>query len=373
LEQFDRFLSEASWPILGACFFGVIIIFFLIYILIYQRVIRARARQFLRWDSVSDKLIMKAMFFDGSESKDSLEKTLAILEKEKIGVPKQLRKLLRKEAFRSRLMNKIVTASRNVSGTASENLSRLFRQLQLDIDIMRMLDTGIWYKQATALELMGFMKLTTHKDIVFRYVDHQSGLVRMEAQDAVLRFYGFEGLHFLTHTKHHLSEWQQMKLLEELAQLPHEDFKGINEWFKSENDTAIIFALKLVRIYYRFELFQEVLATLEHPNPDVRFHAISVLKALPSPEAVPSLIKVYSAESPINQVEILKVLQEIASETEVEFLAGLLHDQEFDIILEAVRALYKAGPAGREMLKQYDGIEAYPLNKIIAQVKEEVR
>jgi len=164
-----------------------------------------------------------------------------------------------------------------------------------------------------------------------------------------------------------------MKFIDELSNFPNEEFKGIDEWLTSKNDTVVIFALKLIRIYHRFELFQEVLGCLNHDNPEVRFHAISVLKDLPSAEAVPVLLELYPRETTINQVEILKVLKAIASETEIEFLAGLLHDPNFNIRLEATRALQKLGPEGKEWLIKFDDADDYPLNRIIAQVKEEER
>ncbi|HEY0899908.1 MAG TPA: HEAT repeat domain-containing protein [Sphingobacteriaceae bacterium] len=373
MELISDFSSEATWPVIMVSVFSVLIIGLVIYIVIYQHFIRLRKARLARWDSIAESLIMEAIFFEKKSTKDPMLDALDILEHEEVRVPKRVDTLMKDRAFRRRMMDKIVAAKRNVSGTASENLSSLFRKLGLDLDILNMLSTSVWYKQATALELIGFMKLASHQHLMGQYVDDQSGLIRMEAQNAILRFSGFEGLHFLTRTRYSLSEWQQIKLLDELSHLPHEDFKGINDWLVSENDTVVILALKLTRIYHRFELFQEVLKCLDHTNPEVRFHAILVLKALPNPDAVPVLVQLFPRETVSNQIEILKVLQDIASDTEIGFLSELLFDPEFDIRKEATRALFKTGPAGKEVLSQYEGADAYPLNRIIAHVREEDR
>ncbi|WP_411274866.1 HEAT repeat domain-containing protein [Daejeonella sp.] len=366
-------MQEAFWPIIAASIFSILIILLLIYMVIFQRVTQVREARLRRWDSVADNVLMEAILFEESDEKDPYTDALEILESEKFHIPKQLTVIMQNETFRRRMMNKIVTAKRNVSGTASENLSRLFTELGLDLDILSMLSTTVWYKQATALDLIGFMKLSNYRHLVDQYVNDQSGLIRMEAQNAVLRFSGFEGLHFLIEAKYPLSEWQQMKFIDELSNLPDEEFKGIDEWLTSQNDTVVIFALKLIRIYHRFELFQEVLECLNHKNPEVRFYAISVLKVLPSAEAVPVLLELYPRETTLNQVEILKVLKAIASETEIGFLVGLLHDPHYTIQLEATRALQNVGPEGKEWVSKFEDADDYPLNKIIAQVKEEER
>ena len=373
MEIVENFLQDASWPIIAASIFSILIILILIYILLFQRLIQVREARLRRWDSVADNVIMEAILFEEPDEKDPNTDTPVVLVPEKFRIPKRLQVILQNETFRRRMMNKIVTAKRNVSGTASENLSRLFSELGLDLDILRMLSTVVWYKQATALDLIGFMKLNNYRHLVDQYLNDPRGLIRMEAQNAVLRFSGFEGLHFLIEAKYPLSEWQQMKFIDELSNLPHEEFKGIEEWLTSQNDTVMMFALKLVRIYHRFELFLQVLACLEHKNPEVRFEAISVLKVLPNPDAVPLLLHFYPNETTLNQVEILKVLKAIASESEIDFFAALLHDPDHSIRLEATRALQAVGPKGKEFLDKFEDANDYTLNRIIAQVKEEER
>lgn len=368
MELLGRFLQEATWPIIAASFLVFLIILLLIFLVIYQRVLQWQAARLRKWDHISENVIMEAIFFEKkvADDPDNLN-----MKDGEIRVPKMLHSMFQRPTFRSRLIDKIVSAKRNVSGTAAENLGRLFRQLGFETDILSMLSTSVWYKQAIALDLIGFMKLTEYEYLLHQYVDNENGLIRMEAQDAIMRFSGFEGLHFLTRTKYQMSEWQQMKLIDELSLLPHEEFKGIDDWLTSPNDSVVIFALKIIRSFHRFELFQQVLGCMFHKSPEVRFHAIAVLKVLPSPDAVPVLLEFYPTETTLNQVAILKVLQTIASENEIQFLAGLLHDPHFEIRLEAARALQKVGPEGKQYLDKFEDTDAFTLNKIIAQVKEE--
>lgn len=370
MDLLGRFLHEATWPILAASFLIVLIVLLLIFLVIYQRVLQWQAARLKKWDNISENVIMEAIFFEDNGTDDPGVEAQNIKDG-KLRVPKILQSLLRHPTYRNRFMHQIVSAKRSVSGTAAENLIRLFRQLGFEIDILSMLSTSVWHKQAIALDLIGFMKLSEYEHLLYQYVDDENGLIRMEAQDAIMRFNGFEGLHFLVKTKYQLSEWQQMKLLDELSLLPNEEFKGINDWLISPNNSIVIFALKLIRSFHRFELFEQVLGCMFHKNPEVRFHAIAVIKVLPSPDAVPVLLEFYPTETTLNKVAILKVLQSIASGSEIEFFGRALHDPHFEIRLEAARALQKAGVVGQQYLDSFKDTEAHTLKEIIAQVKEE--
>lgn len=370
MELLGRFLHEATWPILAASVLVVLIVLLLIFLVIYQRVLQWQAARLKKWDHISENVIMEAIFFEENDTPD-LGVDVLDIKVGKMRVPKMLRSMLRHATFRNRLMHQIVSAKRSVSGTAAENLIRLFRQLGFEIDILRMLSTSVWHKQAIALDLIGFMKLSEYEHLLHQYINDEHDLIRMEAQDAIMRFSGFEGLHFLVKSKYQLSEWQQMKMIDELSLLPHEEFKDIDDWLTSPNDSVVIFALKLIRSFHRFELFEQVLGCMFHKSSEVRFHAIAAIKVLPSPDAVPVLLEFYPTETALNKVAILKALQSIASGNEIEFFGKALQDPNFDIRLEAARALQKSGIEGQEHLHRFKDTEAHTLKEIIAQVKEE--
>ena len=126
------------------------------------------------------------------------------------------------------------------------------------------------------------MELQQYRDKIEPYVNHKKLLVRLEAQNTLLKFNGFKGLNFLDQANYPLTEWQQIKLLEQLNTLPSGDLSGIENWLTSRNDSVVVFALKLARNYFQFQLHDQIVTCLQHPHSDVRNEAILTLKAIPT-------------------------------------------------------------------------------------------
>lgn len=320
---------------------------------------------------IIDHIIRDAIFFEETEDKDAVSGALDIIETEKPTIPERLKRLLPDRHFRLILTGKLVKAKRNMSGAASENLTQLFRQLKLDKRALTLLDASSWYMQASAIQQLSIMELSEYKEKVFEYINHKRALIRIEAQNAVLKFYGFEGLRFLDQVSYPITEWQQIKLLDELSHLPPENFTGIDIWLNSGNVSVVIFALKLVRIYQKFEAYDQVLGCLKHANPEVRRQAIHVLQDLPNDRTASVLITIYPDETPINRIAILRVLESVSTGSDIFFLLGLLDDTSNEIKASSARTLASLGDDGMEALQLHHHADQYPLNQIIAQIKEE--
>lgn len=335
---------------------------------------RARRKRLDRWNSLADNVIYKVIFHeDDNPDVDQNGKLLEIISKKNIKIPSGVTKHLSNTNFREILTQKIIAAKLNMSGIASENLTRLFRQLNFDKQVLRMLNSTSWYKIASAIQQIGVMEMDEYKQRLFGFVDHERGLIRVEAQNAILKFYGFEGLRFLDNATYPITEWQQIKLLDQLANLPTENFTGIEVWLESENDTIVLFALKLVKNYHRFELYDQVVACLRHKNPMVRQQAIMVLKDLPSEHSATILIGIYFSEIANNQLTILHALESVSTDTEIPFLVNLLSDDVNAIKIAAAKALASLGQSGILAIQSHSAAKEYPLVHIIEQILEETK
>jgi hypothetical protein len=170
-----------------------------------------------------------------------------------------------------------------------------------------------------------------------------------------------------------ITEWQQIRLLHELSQTPAENFSGIENWLSSENKTVLAFALKLARIYHRFEIYHAITACLEDADPNVRLQAINTLGELYGDDTSALLIGRYLQEDTKNQIAIIKVLSNIGTEYDIPFFIARLDTDIPELMLMVVRALANVGPKGLEGLLQYPRASEYPLNQMIIQVKSEVK
>ncbi len=369
--QFD-FLSGFNLPFIFGIVFSFLIVVLFLYVLVYQGVLRARKKQRDRWNTLTDNVIYKVIFHEDDHTDgDQRGELLDIISRTDIKIPKGLTQHLSNKNFRKILIQKLIAVKLNMSGVASENLTRLFRQFKFDKQILKMLNSSSWYKMASAIQQIGIMELDEYKQRLFEFVDHERGLIRVEAQNAILKFYGFEGLRFLDNASYPITEWQQIKLLDQLASLHTENFTGIEVWLESKNDTIVLFALKLVKNYHRFELFDQVVACLRHNNPIVRQHAIKVLKDLPSEHSAAILIDIYFSETANNQLAILHALESVSTDAEIPFLLSLLSDDVIAIKIASAKALASLGQSGIEAIQSHSASKEYPLAQIIAQILEE--
>ena len=342
-------------------FFGAAV--FLIFFMTAYLLIRKKWRKkYAKWDSMIDLLLRKAIFFN--ESGNSADQP--------IPVTPRLRVNLENSRFRAQLTKKITAAKKNMSGQAGQNIKKLYLQLDLDTHAIKLIETGKWHLMAVGIQQIGTMELKEHLARIYRFTNNKNELVRAEAQLAVLNLFGFEGLRFLDVITYQLSEWQQMKLLKELSVIPHVSLTGIDKWLKSENASVVVFALKLARNYHHFELYQEIVVCLEHPESRVRTQAIYTLTEIFNEDTSKKLLDRFQSEEYQNQLAILNAVKKIGDEADLPRLQGLLATEDLEMKLSVVRAMANLGQPGMDLLMGGPQSRYYPLNEIITQVKSEI-
>lgn len=341
-----------------------------IYILTSLYTGNKRASKFERWKFLADTLIRNAIFFEEDESAASATSILKVLKVHTFPIPERVKKLLVNPHFRVLIIKELIAARQNMSGAAAINLKNLFKQLNLHNDAVDMINSNSWYLKASGIQYLGIMEMAEYKDMIFPYANNKRGLVRVEAQNAIVKFSGFEGLRFLDQASFPLTEWQQIKLLEELANLPGENFTGIDKWLASSNDSVVIFALKLARNYFRFELYDNVIACLNHKNPEVRRHAILAAKELQTFTTASDLVKNYEYESERNKLAIIYVLEDLRSDDKVPFLISVFKTESNQLKIAAAKAI-SAISGALEQLEADDISAQSPYFEIIKQVKSE--
>lgn len=343
-------------------FFLGLVVFLLVFMLIFLYVKAKRNRKIQKWKLMADLLARKAIFY---EDEDDASPGL-------IGVTSRLNKLIINRHFRKVLTDELVNAKKNVTGTSAENLKRLYLQLTLDQFALARLKNYNWYIKAQAIQELSIMDIKDALTKIYRFTNNANDLLRAEAQVAVIKFYGFEGLRFLDVISYPITEWQQIKLLHELTRVSPTDFSGIEKWLSSKNKTVVSFALKLVRNYHRFELHDIVADRLGDEDAGVRMQAIFTLGEIFSYNTSEILISRLPSEDNRHKTAIIRVLRNIATEDDVPALVDQLSSNNPELELMIAQALAKTGPTGLESLQQHDDADEYPLKQIIAQVKSEV-
>jgi hypothetical protein len=354
--------------ILKPQFFDFAILFFIstvlllvVFMLFFLYLKTSRTKKLGKWKLMADLLIRKAIFFD--EEEENAFHT--------ISVTTRATKLLADKLFRKLLTSELINAKKNVSGTSADNLNRLYLQLNFDRYALERLASPRWYVKAQAIQELSVMGLKETLTKIYRYTNNQNELLRMEAQIAVVKFHGFEGLRFLDVVSYPVTEWQQIKLLHELSHLSPDNFSGVEKWLKSENKTVVAFALKLVRNYHRFELHDMVTSCLVDEDANVRLQAIYTLGEIYTDQTSGILIDRLLKEDIKHQLAIVRVLQNIATEDDIPVLLDQLSCENVDLKGMLARALVKIGAQGYDSLRHHELANQYPLTNIIAQIKSE--
>jgi len=352
-----------AWHIQNIILAGIILLILglLVYMLSYMYFKSVYDKKFDKWSLISDLLIRKAIFYDDDEIEDH---TL-------IPVTARAEKLMRDKHFRKLLVNEITSAKKNISGISADNLKHLYVQLGLEKYALNNLTSSRWYIKAKAVQELTIMDMNEFVDQIYSYTDDKNDLVRMEAQSALVQFKGFDGLRFLDTITSPISNWQQIKLLQQLSHLPPSDI-DMGLWFKSANSSVIVLALKLARNYHRFELHDDIISCLDHSDSWVRIEAIQCLNEIYTDETSDHLISRFLNETIKNQLAMIKVMQTIGTDKDVLFLLDLLTFENDEIKIHAARALVQSSKNGMISLEEYSKEVEYPINEIIMHIKGEI-
>lgn len=335
----------------------------LVFIVIILKIKRSNRAINDRWESIINLVINTAIF---SEEEDQDGDSLSSV----IPLSKEIYKLNDNSSFRELLTTKIIEASKSFSGTAVVNLKKLYLQLSLHLYAAKNLKSVRWNIRAKAIQEIGLMDLKDLLPELHTFANDKNELIRIEAQVSILKIVGFSGLSFLDTAVYEISNWNQILLLKELAELPPEEFNGVDNWLASNNVSVVTFALKLASKYPLFSLYGNIINCLSHSDEEVRFHAIRTLTSVYTPDTTNELKKIFNGETLRNQKEIVKTLQSIGGEDDIPFLMDQLACNDLDLKKIVAHSVKNMSPNGIEYLKSHYAANEYPLNQIIIQEGE---
>lgn len=306
----------------------------LIYIYLYQK-----KRRFFARKKIADKLdewIGYALLEEGD-----IEHTY---------VDAELLTALEDHANRQYITDLLISTKKNITGQAARNISRIYEQLGLQEDSLKKFRSRQWHLKAKGIYELYMMDQRHMQDEIFRYTNSSDEFIRTEAQTAVISFQGFEGLKFLNTLEYPLTEWQQLKILEQLKALDPQDMTDLHQWLLSTNEYVVLLALRLAEIYYQLHIHDDILRCLESPNHKIRNQAIVTLARLANTSTADILKARYDKETPANKRQILQQLARIGDGEDAAFFKKELDNADDLLKLESARALVRTDPDGLMVL-----------------------
>ncbi|MGJ7031741.1 hypothetical protein [Niabella hirudinis] len=267
-------------------------------------------------------------------------------------IPAKFRKHLKQRDKRQFALNCLIELRKSVAGTVGDKVAALYLELGFKEDSVRKLNSPVWHEKVKGINELSVMKQEDMNTRIFKLTNNRNKYIRREAQTAMFNFYGFGGLRFLNVLTHSLSDWQQLNLIEQLRPLNPEPIPGLDGWLQSDNDTVVIFALKLAEIYQCFEVHDEVVTCLAHEEEAVRGQAAKTLKEIAEDATAAILCGRYTSETIRNKIVILNSLVTIAGDAQLSFLVNELEAANDFLKLGAARVIASCCTGGWRLLEE---------------------
>ena len=290
-------------------------------------------------------------------------------------IPPDLQDIVRTPAGRQLATAELVNCRNNFTGAVAETVVRLYELLGLKKHSLERLASTQWHIKAGGIRELYLMDQTDTLKKIYRYTNNSNELVRMEAQIGILHMSGFDGLRFLDVVSYPITEWQQIKLLEQLKHSPKSDklAAAVPKWLDSPNATITRFALKLADEYQLYSLRTEVSGCLEHKEAAVRKQAVHTLVKIADEQTSALLISLFPRETRDNQLAILQELEKIAAEELSPFLLSVLEEKDNGIKLAAAKVLASMNGPGMDALAEKGRLQPVPYEEIYQHVKSAYR
>ena len=251
----------------------------------------------------------------------------------------------RSETNREILRSLVLKYHRTFGGAADQKLSQVYRETNLKDQNLKELNDKEWHVKAKAITELGEMGIRETLFEILQFTDNRNMHVRDEAQYAAVRMGGVKALNFLKDTKQPISEWQQIRLLDECLKFGVEAFQDLEIWLKSKNVSVVLFGLKVAHHLSLYRVKDEVINLLYHKNVRVQIKTVEACVNLLLRDSLKNMHEIYELGRDLTlKKEIIRAFGELGGAEEMKFLKDIIaNSKEYDLILEASKALRNMG------------------------------
>ena len=232
----------------------------------------------------------------------------AVVNKGEVANDPDFKMFSQQTAFRNLFLEKLIESEKKFSGSAQKEIIGLYEDYHLEKESFCKLDQKQPHLFVGGIQELTAMKVEKAVPKIASFLNHPSVQVYQEAQYAMVNYKGFEGLRFLDETLHIISDWQQLRLLLSLTDIPQNAEASIEKWLQSPNDSVSIFTLRLLRKFQMLTHYPDVLPLMSHASQVVRIQAVQTLQSLENSFTTTDLTEGFSAQPLPVQLEIIRAL-----------------------------------------------------------------
>lgn len=337
MDKFQYFLEylanepiiiQLIWVVSFVLFIAIIVL--IIYLKVLRTYLRDKGRIVEKYSKKYELLLITYLYAEEDEFGVNKEQNLII---------KRLKKGILFKFKRQVIISTLLKLRNEISGELADSIQNLYNKTKLKKYALLKLNNRQWDIIVTGIRELRLFNIKEAHDDVIKHINHPKKEVRKEVQLYLINLFHFEGLRFLNDLKTPLSEWDQIQLLEELQKIDNQELVDVSDWLKSDNFYVVIFAIKLVKIYNKFEMKEPILNLLNHPNENVRIELFPVLSHLHIIESKEVLKDKFYELSQEEQFLFFKLLEELADKDDESFIEQQLNHSNFEIRLLALKLL----------------------------------
>jgi len=292
----------------------------------------------------AEPIIQEIVFseYDGAEFKDSIKKINRIVDS-----------ALYRRSNMGILNELVLYYHRNLGGEAFTRLEMLYREIGLKQLAQENLKNGDWHIKAKAINDLSTMRMGETLYDILQFTDYPNQNVRYEAQYAAVKLGGKKAMSFLDDLDTPMSEWQQIRLLDQSLKFEYELIDQVGTWLRSTNNSVVVFGLMIMRHLNQYHEKGELLKLLYHKNEKVQEKAIETARELAYSECIESLYEVYELTKQTRiKKQILRAFADLGGSKEVGFLRETIaKEKEYNLVFEAALSLKRMGR--RDVLISY--------------------
>jgi hypothetical protein len=222
--------------------------------------------------------------------------------------------------FSDTLIKTLVHFKLNLSGATVDMINSAYSWLGLKEFILKKLKSTLWFIRIEGLNEIQEMNDTSSLSDIRNMTKDRNIDVRVTAHAALIKLKTEDCFSFLEHESDQLSHWHQIFLFDSLNQVPDVQLPDFTVYLSTRNESMIIFCIKIIVHYKRFEVVPKMIELLNHKDKEVRNNVIWALGLLNTEEAEDQLKTIFPNEQIDNKSQILLALGNIASGNSLNFI-----------------------------------------------------
>lgn len=273
---------------------------------------------------------------------------------------------------RSVLLEELIHLHENFTGETAVRLELIYRKLEFHKDSLQKLKSRRWYLVAKGLRELALMNIRESTENMLVFINSKNALLRVEARIALVKLSEKDPLFFLSKEMQTLSSWDMANLHAMLSKLPEESIPFFATWLNSPNKSVVIFCISMIGAFRQNDAIPVLIRLLDHQDESIKQAAIKALREMNARQAEDKLIAMYPLETPVVQNEILKSLENIASDKSITLYDHILRQPVPDLqhSLHSVKALLALGDKGKKVLAHLNDVKSDRLQLIISHASD---